>query len=64
VNLNSKFCKNCNKDYLEIENYNWSCRTHRVRCGGAVGRPIKMLKVASIPNMKVRKTKMKTMQKS
>ena len=30
VDLNQKICKNCAKEYLENENYNWSCRTHRV----------------------------------
>jgi hypothetical protein len=30
VDLNQKICKNCGKEYLENENFNWSCRTHRV----------------------------------
>ena len=25
---NQKICKKCGKEYLEKENYNWSCRTH------------------------------------
>ena len=25
-----KLCKNCSQEYLESENFNWSCRTHRV----------------------------------
>ena len=24
-----KYCKNCGKEYIELENYNWSCRTHK-----------------------------------
>ena len=34
VDLNQKICKNCSKEYLENENYNWSCRTHRSEFGG------------------------------
>ncbi len=30
VNPNQKQCKNCCREYLETENFNWSCRTHRV----------------------------------
>ena len=30
VNVNQKLCKNCSQEYSEIENFNWSCRTHRV----------------------------------
>lgn len=30
ANPNQKLCKNCGKEYLETENFNWSCRTHRV----------------------------------
>jgi chromosome segregation ATPase len=29
-NINQKICKQCGKEYLEKENFNWSCRTHRV----------------------------------
>lgn len=29
-NINQKICKLCGKEYLEKENFNWSCRTHRV----------------------------------
>lgn len=29
-NMNQKICKNCGQEYLEKENFNWSCRTHRV----------------------------------
>jgi len=29
-NLNQKICRNCGREYLEKENFNWSCRTHRV----------------------------------
>ena len=24
-----KMCKNCGKEYIETENFNWSCRTHK-----------------------------------
>ena len=30
----SKICKNCGKDYVEKENFNWSCRTHRGEFSG------------------------------
>ncbi len=30
TNPNQKLCKNCGREYLETENFNWSCRTHRV----------------------------------
>jgi chromosome segregation ATPase len=30
VDVNQKICKNCGKEYLESENFNWSCRTHHV----------------------------------
>ena len=30
ANPNQKLCKNCGHEYLETENFNWSCRTHRV----------------------------------
>jgi hypothetical protein len=26
----TKLCKNCSQEYLESQNFNWSCRTHRV----------------------------------
>mmetsp|Transcript_38272 Transcript_38272/g.95852 ORF Transcript_38272/g.95852 Transcript_38272/m.95852 type:complete len:315 (-) Transcript_38272:198-1142(-) len=29
-----KTCKNCGRDYLESENFNWSCRTHQSEFGG------------------------------
>jgi predicted nuclease with TOPRIM domain len=29
-NMNQKLCKNCSQEYTEAENFNWSCRTHRV----------------------------------
>jgi len=29
-NINQKLCKNCSQEYVEAENFNWSCRTHRV----------------------------------
>ena len=34
VDLNQKLCKNCGREYLENENFNWSCRTHRSEYGG------------------------------
>ena len=30
VNVNQKLCKNCSQEYEESQNFNWSCRTHRV----------------------------------
>ena len=27
-------CKNCGKEYLETDNFNWSCRTHRSEFSG------------------------------
>lgn len=29
-----KFCKNCQKTFLEQENYNWSCRVHASKLSG------------------------------
>ena len=29
-----KVCKNCAKEFLEKENFNWSCRTHKSSFGG------------------------------
>eukprot|EP00744_Colponema_vietnamica_P003737 GILI01005676.1.p1 GENE.GILI01005676.1~~GILI01005676.1.p1 ORF type:complete len:898 (+),score=233.78 GILI01005676.1:261-2954(+) len=29
-----KVCKNCSKEFMEGENYNWSCRTHQSEFGG------------------------------
>jgi len=29
-----KTCRNCSKEYLDSENYNWSCRTHTSEFGG------------------------------
>ena len=31
---NQKICKKCGKEYLEKENYYWSCRTHQSDWGG------------------------------
>lgn len=28
IDQDQKICKKCGKEYLEKENYNWSCRTH------------------------------------
>ena len=70
TNPNQKLCKNCGREYLETDNYNWSCRTHRVptaihyhranmadKCGGAVEKPTKKHLAASMPNTSARKTK-------
>ena len=32
----TKVCKNCNKDYLEAENFQWSCRTHQNEYSGEI----------------------------
>ena len=29
-----KTCKNCNREYLDSANFNWSCRTHQSEFGG------------------------------
>ena len=56
------------KEYLEAENFNWSCRTHRVRkfviiicrvsmevkCGGVVVKHQKMLQDANFQNMRAK----------
>lgn len=34
VNINQKICKNCQKEYLETDNFNWSCTTHKAEWGG------------------------------
>ena len=34
VRLNQKICRNCNKEFVESENYNWSCRVHQGEYGG------------------------------
>ena len=31
-----KICKMCGKDYVEKENLNWSCRTHRSEYSGEI----------------------------
>ena len=31
-----KVCKNCGKDYIETDNFNWSCRTHRSEYSGEI----------------------------
>jgi hypothetical protein len=31
-----KVCKNCSKDFLESENFNWSCRIHRSQYSGEI----------------------------
>lgn len=28
VNNDTRNCKNCNKEFVEKENFNWSCRIH------------------------------------
>ena len=32
----SKTCKLCGTDYLESENFNWSCRTHKSEYSGEI----------------------------
>ncbi|KAF4716488.1 hypothetical protein FOZ63_001837 [Perkinsus olseni] len=32
--LDQRTCKNCNKEYMESGNFNWSCRTHQSEFGG------------------------------
>ena len=32
----SKICKNCNKDFNDKENFNWSCRTHHSQYSGEI----------------------------
>lgn len=34
VNINQKICKKCQREYLESENFNWSCTTHQAEWGG------------------------------
>ncbi|CAG9315822.1 unnamed protein product [Blepharisma stoltei] len=34
--IEEKFCKNCQKPYIESENYNWSCKTHKSKFNGDV----------------------------
>jgi hypothetical protein len=34
--VEQKVCKNCSKDYIEKENFNWSCRTHRSEFSGEI----------------------------
>lgn len=34
INVNQKICKNCQKEYLESDNFNWSCTTHQAEWGG------------------------------
>jgi len=36
IDLNRKMCQNCNKEYNEKENLNWSCCTHRSEYGGTM----------------------------
>ena len=34
--IQQKTCKNCGKDYIEKENFNWSCRIHRSEYSGEI----------------------------
>lgn len=36
VDLNKKLCSNCNKEYNDNENFNWSCCTHRSEWSGEI----------------------------
>eukprot|EP00826_Nyctotherus_ovalis_P015144 TRINITY_DN1427_c0_g4_i2.p1 TRINITY_DN1427_c0_g4~~TRINITY_DN1427_c0_g4_i2.p1 ORF type:complete len:390 (+),score=111.83 TRINITY_DN1427_c0_g4_i2:313-1482(+) len=69
-NANTKLCKYCSQEYLESENFNWSCRTHRVlfalflhststegKCGGAAAKQAKKCPDANTPSTSVRRTK-------
>ena len=77
-NVNQKICKLCGKEYLEKENFNWSCRTHRVtfnsvsfifslnmevRCGGAAARPPRTPRDASTRSTSAKRMRMKMMEK-
>ena len=33
---NTRTCTNCAKNYTEIDNFNWSCTTHRSQWGGSM----------------------------
>lgn len=34
MDKNFLLCKNCGKDYVDSENYNWSCRIHQSEFSG------------------------------
>ena len=34
IDLGIKLCKNCSKEFLETDNFNWSCKTHKSEYGG------------------------------
>ncbi|TNV87212.1 hypothetical protein FGO68_gene4183 [Halteria grandinella] len=34
--FNQKICRNCQQEYNDTENYNWSCRTHPGEFGGVI----------------------------
>lgn len=36
IDVSKKMCKNCNKEYQEGDNYNWSCCVHRSEWGGTM----------------------------
>ena len=36
VDLTKKYCSNCQREYDQKENYNWSCRTHAGEYGGVM----------------------------
>ena len=74
VDFNQKICKLCGREYLENENFNWSCRTHRVslcnlrdnteeRCGGVAANQLRKLKAASLANTKVKTMKKKIIKR-
>ena len=33
MNIDKKICKRCTEEFVEKENFNWSCRTHPSRWG-------------------------------
>lgn len=69
-NINTKLCKYCSQEYLESENFNWSCRTHRVpftflshststegKYGGAAAKRAKKRLDVNTPSISVRRTR-------
>ena len=36
VDIKEKQCKNCARDYIETENFNWSCRIHQGEWSGEI----------------------------
>ena len=36
IETGERVCNNCGSEYIENENYNWSCRTHASEYGGKI----------------------------